>query len=425
VSTPIVAAFELSHTPVRPLTSQEIDARFNSGDWRQPVWFTQTKWKADAELRGFSTTDLHSAAHALADAYPSEVCRELLQKAPRFSRLVYGLFHHTPQWGQLVGLGLDLAACAGRLRPDTFLRLRDPEAFKGVDLEIQIQANGIRSGLTVDRPPGEGTAPRADYILSGLPVAIQVEVKSRGTFTGEDVAADVADRLGRFGSLHGYSPPQDRQWHIEGIGRLRVLPMTAAGRRELDDLERSLFEGVGEALERARSNGWAADTFEIAGLARLYVSIALGDGGRSWSIDLFDGIDPAYEADRAAEVVRRYQTQIDGLGRSLPGIFFLDLPWETPLAPIREAIEKDIASSPASYRFLDGVILRTRGRRRQNDPLWEWHEWFTTAWATPRARLGDAFVQDVAARIADSPHRLFAGWLRNRRPDPPADPARG
>jgi hypothetical protein len=408
---PVVAAFELSHSPVRALTQREVDEQLNGGEWRKDVWFLQAGWRLEAERRGFSEGDLAIAAAALGDVYPPDVCRKMLQMPPRYSQLVFGLFRQVPWWERIIGLGLDLAACAGVLRVGIVKRLRDPEEFRGADLEIQVQSNATRSGLSMSVPPGEGIERRADYLVSGLSIALQLEVKSKGTFAGEEMAAAVEGRLSRMASLFGYSPPPDRDWHIEGIGALRTLPMTAAGRKSLDDLEAKLTEEVGELLDGAKAAGWPAGTTEVGRHARLHVAVALGEGGRC-SIDLFERVSSPYEASKAAAVVRRYQPQIRGLGKSLPGVFFLDLPWETPLDPVREYVQRDIAANVAAYRFLDGVILRTRGRRRRLDPLWEWHEWFATAWATPHARLSDALVRDLAARTVDSPHRLMSGWLR-------------
>lgn len=408
----ITAAFELHPSPVRPLTLQEIDEHLNGGQWRRSVWFGGARWRDEARRRGFSEGDLVVAADALAAVYDPETCRRLLSKSPRHSRLVFGLFRHVPWWGRLIGLGLDLAECSGRLREATARRLADPEEFKGVDLELQVQSNASRSGLSATLPPGDGAEPRADFVISGIGIGMQLEVKGRNIFIGEETAAAVEGRFSTGALTYGYAPPPDRHWHIEGIGAFRKLPMTAEGRRQLDQCESDVFGAIAAVLDAAKQTGWPPGIHEINNAVRLYVSIAVGDAGGRWSVDFFDAVDPGYKAAHAGEIVRKHQYQLQGLGKALPGVFFLDLPWETVLAPVRESIERDIAGSPATFRFLDAVILRTSGRRRQQEPLWEWHEWFVDAWKTPWSRLQTFHLSDLTGRIANSPHRLMFGWLR-------------
>lgn len=416
---PPPATFVLHQTPVRPLTEEEIDQEFASGDWRTGAWFLREQPTDEFEAHGLRPDDLLEAADALVRVYDAGVCRRLLAKPPRFSRLVYGLFRRVPWWERIIGLGLDIARCRGELREGLAKRLATPELFDGADLELQIQANALRSDIDVGLAPGEGTGPRTDFHASFRALRVQLEVKGRGNFLGEVAIAGVEER---FQSMVGVrlAPPNDRHWHVHVTGIFRKLPFDKKGRAELDQRELEYGQAISAALELARREGWTPGAYEVREDVRLFVAAALdGEGGR-WSFDLFDEIEPAYTIQKAADVLDDALEQFDHFGAVLPGVFFLDLPWETDPRPIGAEMNKRIAADPIRYRYIDGIILRMAGRQRQAEPLWEWHTWYWGAWATPKSRLSRAVVEALGEKLVASPHRLVFGWLRPKNGQPPS-----
>ncbi len=415
---PVAATFVVHHTPVRPLTKEEIDRDFAGGEWRKTPWFLGEQPNDEFERRGFRPEDLVEAADALAQVYDAHVCRRLLTKPPRFSQLVYGLFRRVPWWERLIGLGLDLARCRYGLREGLAKRLAHPEQFDGADLELQIQANALRAEIDIGLAPGEGTGPRTDFHASFRTLRIQLEVKGHSNFQGELAMAGVEER---FNSMIGarLAPPNDRHWHIAVTGPFRKLPFDKKGRADLDGREPEYGEAIHAALERVRRGGWVPGAYEVREDVSLLVATALdGEGGR-WSFDLFDEVEPAYKVKKAADVLDDALEQFDFFGAVLPGVFLLDLPWETDPRPVGAEMNKRISADPIRYRYIDGVILRMAGRQRQAEPLWEWHTWYWGAWAIPGSRLGSPVVQALGEQLVNSPHRLMFGWLRPKNGQPP------
>ncbi|MFP2929673.1 hypothetical protein ACLESO_31635 [Pyxidicoccus sp. 3LG] len=136
------------------ITSEQVKAEFNDGDWTREPWFLSSQFEELFERADLPKSRILSAIDGLARVYPPEVCRELLVD-PRHAWLVYTLFKPFLLEGIVprLRLGHDVATLGQSVDEYTLKRLHDRRHYNAVAFELAVWANLKRNVYVVDREP--------------------------------------------------------------------------------------------------------------------------------------------------------------------------------------------------------------------------------------------------------------------------------
>lgn len=201
------------------------------GDW------TTKGWPMIAGRMSTLGPDLDQVRDELAFAFPPSVCLSLARRgepmvmAPLF---VPGI---VPQTESLLGLGVDLAMCAGwRDKTNLVGALRSPDEFDSGRFEVAAWAALTRAELYVEyeRPPATPDGKVADFFFKEAKVSVALEAKRLPPSRADANRAEIEEILREVAMEAGASGTRPRLHGRARLGpRVRLRgdpPVRGAGR---------------------------------------------------------------------------------------------------------------------------------------------------------------------------------------------------
>jgi hypothetical protein len=407
-------------------------------DWTREPWFLSKNREEDVWGARYEREELERALAVLSERYPPAFCRHYLETVSKSGFVEGGsekeLRRHRQQrgfaqmlldlygrWGvsmPMLALGADLAEVVP-LGPDRAWldRFRNPHEIFGVEFELELWANCIRSGIPISRVP-EGTTKTPDFVLRWSSVEVAVEAKTLATSEQDRVPYDA------FIFIHPWDAlPPDRAFHVEVAPEVRALVRDRDGREKYRSMIYAALAAIEADRARVEGLGFPIGEHVVPG-AGMNV-IRLREPETPVGVRSYDAAEPMTEeeqAQRALSTVRnaaeKFRVWPDRRGRV--GIVVIDVPRDYQPEALFAAVAEDVERDTDAYRWTDAVLCRSTQMHVPEDrnPALAYQYFLTYTIRLPWCMLLEHQLAEFARPLLGSPHRLTMPMRRRGEPDP-------
>ena len=381
-------------------------------DWGISPWFLEPSHVEAFSPWGIRSPDLQTAVCGFQMLYPADYCKGLLEdlremidagdvdrigKIWRRVEIVLQLYQPLALMPPVdfVTVGIDAALVRpAESDPDLLKRLREPGEYPGATLELEVWGALLRAGHRVARfAPNERTGRRQDLVAEGAFGKILIEIKDLRQPDDEVVLRDerVQAVLMFLDRTAGLPLECHAEYHLDA--ELADLNCSKPGRERLSQIYDDALARLLDKTRELEQRGWPKGEHQVAGAGTVLIRARIQGDDSPVSMFLLNRQSRVFHARRLLNPLR--QAAKKGR-RELPGIAFVDVPFNMDHELAASEALADIACQPQEYAALDGFIVRSS--RPQSDSV------YLTAWTSwvhrlPNGRLSEASIRSLSDDI--------------------------